>query len=50
MASRGSKTFRPFRIIGRLQLSTGEGTWDEWHVAFGDGGYAWLARLRAASG
>jgi uncharacterized protein (DUF983 family) len=46
MASRGSKAFRPFRIIGRLQLSTGEGTWDEWHVAFADGGYAWLAEAQ----
>ncbi|MGA7991541.1 MAG: DUF4178 domain-containing protein [Thermoanaerobaculia bacterium] len=43
MRSRGSKTMKPFAIVGRLQLSTGEGTWDEWHVAFGDGGFAWLA-------
>lgn len=34
---------KPFRIVGRLQLSTGEGTWDEWHVSFEDGRYGWLA-------
>ena len=37
---------KPFRIVGRLQLSTGEGTWDEWHVAFEDGRYAWLAEAQ----
>jgi uncharacterized protein (DUF983 family) len=46
MASRGSKAVKPFRIVGRLQLSTGEGTWDEWHIAFGDGGFAWLAEAQ----
>ncbi len=37
---------KPFRIVGRLQLSTGEGTWDEWHVAFDDGRYGWLAEAQ----
>lgn len=37
---------KPFRIVGRLQLSTGEGTWDEWHVSFEDGRYAWLAEAQ----
>jgi len=37
---------KPFRIVGRLQLSTGEGTWDEWHVAFEDGRYGWLAEAQ----
>ncbi len=46
MRSRGSKSVKPFAIVGRLQLSTGEGTWDEWHIAFGDGGYAWLAEAQ----
>ncbi len=39
---------KPFRIVGRLQLSTGEGTWDEWHVAFEDGRYAWLAEAQGS--
>src|SRR5512140_3901388 len=34
---------KPFRILGRLQLSTGEGTWDEWHIGFDDGRFGWLA-------
>ncbi|MBK9088243.1 MAG: DUF4178 domain-containing protein [Holophagales bacterium] len=39
---------KPFRIVGRLQLSTGEGTWDEWHVSFEDGRYAWLAEAQGS--
>ena len=46
MRSRGSKAVKPFTIVGRLQLSTGEGTWDEWHIALADGGYAWLAEAQ----
>jgi hypothetical protein len=46
MKSRGTKTVKPFTIVGRLQLSTGEGTWDEWHVALQDGGFAWLAEAQ----
>jgi hypothetical protein len=46
MRSRGGKSVKPFTIVGRLQLSTGEGTWDEWHVAFSDGGFAWLAEAQ----
>jgi hypothetical protein len=46
MRSRGGKGMKPFTIVGRLQLSTGEGAWDEWHVAFGDGGFAWLAEAQ----
>ncbi len=46
MRSRGTKGVKPFTIVGRLQLSTGEGAWDEWHVAFADGGYAWLAEAQ----
>lgn len=37
---------RPFRVIGRLQLSTGQGTWDEWHLSFEDGRYGWLAEAQ----
>jgi hypothetical protein len=46
MRSRGGKGMKPFTIVGRLQLSTGEGAWDEWHVAFADGSYAWLAEAQ----
>jgi hypothetical protein len=33
----------PFRLVGRLQLDWGEGTWDEWLMGFGDGTWAWLS-------
>jgi len=48
MSARPKHGTKPFRIVGRLQLSTGEGTWDEWHVAFESGGYAWLAEAQGA--
>ncbi len=46
MASRGTKYVKPFRIVGRNQLSTGAGTWDEWYVAFSDGTWGWLAEAQ----
>ena len=33
----------PFRIVGRLQLDWGHGTWDEWLLGFADGEWAWLS-------
>jgi Domain of unknown function (DUF4178) len=36
---------RPFVILGRLQLSQGEATWDEWYASFGDG-WGWLAEAQ----
>lgn len=32
-----------FRLAGRLQLGWAQGAWDEWHVAFEDGRWGWLA-------
>jgi hypothetical protein len=32
-----------FTLVGRLQLSTGEGAWDEWLMGFEDGAWAWLS-------
>ena len=46
MAAHPPRGIKPFHIVGRLQLSTGEGTWDEWHVAYDGGGYAWLAEAQ----
>ncbi len=48
MSARPKYGTKPFRIVGRIQLSTGSGTWDEWHVAFESGGYAWLAEAQGA--
>lgn len=46
MDARPQKGMRPFHIAGRLQLSTGEGTWDEWYVGFTDGTWGWLAEAQ----
>lgn len=48
MAGRPKQGYKRFTIVGRLQLSTGEGVWDEWHVAFDDGRYGWLAEAQGA--
>ena len=36
----------PFRLIGRLQLDYGAGTWDEWLMGFSDGSWAWLSEAQ----
>ena len=36
----------PFRLVGRLQLDYGAGTWDEWLMAFSDGSWAWLSEAQ----
>jgi hypothetical protein len=36
----------PFRLVGRLQLDYGDGTWDEWLMAFTDGSWAWLSEAQ----
>ena len=46
LGAKPKKGIRPFTFIGRLQLSTGEGTWDEWYLLFADGSYGWLAEAQ----
>jgi Domain of unknown function (DUF4178) len=46
LGAKPKKGIKPFTFVGRLQLSTGEGTWDEWHIAFADGSYGWLAETQ----
>ncbi len=36
----------PFRLVGRLQLDWGQGTWDEWLLGFADGSWAWLSEAQ----
>lgn len=36
----------PFRLVGRLQLDYGAGTWDEWLMAFSDESWAWLSEAQ----
>jgi hypothetical protein len=35
-----------FELVGRLQLDYGEGTWDEWLMAFRNGSWAWLSEAQ----
>jgi len=37
---------RRFEIIGRLQNMIDEGTWNEWHIAFDNGSFGWLAEAQ----
>ena len=46
MSAKPKKEIKPFTIVGRLQLSTGSGTWDEWSLAFGDGRTGWLSEAQ----
>jgi hypothetical protein len=36
----------PFTLVGRLQLDYGEGTWDEWLMAFAGESWAWLSEAQ----
>jgi hypothetical protein len=36
----------PFRLAGRLQLDYGQGSWDEWLMAFDDESWAWLSEAQ----
>lgn len=36
---------QPFVVLGRLQLSQGAATWNEWYVSLG-GGWGWLAEAQ----
>jgi hypothetical protein len=43
LGSRGRHNGVPFEVVGRLQVSYGRGTWNEWFVNFADGNIGWLA-------
>ncbi len=44
IGDRGTLAGRPLEILGRVQLDTGEGPWDEFYVAFDYGqSWGWLA-------
>jgi hypothetical protein len=42
----GTLAGRGFSVRGRLQLDHGKGPWDEWYIAFDEGGWGWLARAQ----
>src|SRR4051812_20879375 len=35
-----------FRIVGRIQLDHGAGTWNEWYLALDNGRWLWLAETQ----
>ncbi len=43
LGSAGKYAGEPFTIVGRLQISYAEGSWNEWHALFDAGKSAWLS-------
>jgi uncharacterized Zn finger protein (UPF0148 family) len=39
----GTWNKRPFGVVGRIQLRYDDGGWNEWFIAFEDGGTGWLS-------
>lgn len=39
---------RRFTLRGRLRLSWGEGSWNEWYAEFADGAHGWVAEAQGA--
>lgn len=37
---------RSFRLLGRLRMSWGEGSWNEWHAEFDGGTQGWIAEAQ----
>jgi hypothetical protein len=46
LGTRGSHQGKSFTLVGRLQLQYLDGTWNEWHMAFSDGSFGWLAEAQ----
>jgi hypothetical protein len=38
---------RPFAVTGRIAYEFADGGWNEWHLAFDDGGSGWLSDAQA---
>ncbi|MBR2980283.1 MAG: DUF4178 domain-containing protein [Myxococcaceae bacterium] len=43
LSARGKHEGVGFTVVGRQQLGWEQGVWDEWHIAFDDGRWGWLA-------
>jgi hypothetical protein len=43
ITSEGTYGTRAFAITGRIIYEYGQGHWNEWHVAFSDGGDGWIS-------
>lgn len=42
VGTQGQSDGRGFELVGRIQLSYGDGYWNEWHVLYSDGTTGWL--------
>ena len=42
LGSQGLYKGSAFELVGRIQLSFGDGYWNEWHILFSDGRTGWL--------
>jgi hypothetical protein len=47
IGTRGVFNDRHFEVVGRLVYAYERGRWNEWHLAFDDGGTAWLSDAMA---
>lgn len=43
LGTRGVFDGRPFEVVGRIVYGYERGHWNEWHLAFADGGSGWLS-------
>ncbi|MFT7622533.1 MAG: hypothetical protein ACI9WU_001706 [Myxococcota bacterium] len=46
VGSTGTFRGRRFSVVGRIQLQYLDGVWSEWHLAYSDGDFAWLAEAQ----
>ena len=47
LGTRGSDAGRRFEVVGRLVYAWERGRWNEWHLAYDDGGTGWLSDAQA---
>ncbi|HEX6746685.1 MAG TPA: DUF4178 domain-containing protein [Longimicrobium sp.] len=47
LGTRGAHDGRRFQVVGRLVYAYERGRWNEWHLAYDDGGTGWLSDAQA---
>jgi hypothetical protein len=47
VGTQGSDAGRRFQVVGRLVYAYERGRWNEWHLAYDDGGTGWLSDAQA---
>lgn len=47
VGTRGTDAGRAFEVVGRLVYAYERGRWNEWHLAYDDGGTGWLSDAQA---